>query len=329
MKRNIAINGFGRIGRATAKIILNNPDLNLVAINDLMPIEKAEYLLKFDSIYGNFDAKVISQMNILKVNGHEIKYMSEKDPLNLPWDALKIDLVIESTGLFTSKKDAEQHLKAGAKRVIISGPSKDSKTIIYGVNKPDETDRVFSCASCTTNNITPLLEILGRRIGVEKAILNTTHASTASQSIVDGAGRDLRMSRAAGANLIPTTTGAAIATTRALPQYEGLFDGIAVRVPVSIGSLSDITFVSSRKTSAEEINEILEEESGQAPYKDVIQVSHDDLVSTDIIKNPHAAIVDAKMTKVVDGNLVKLMAWYDNEWGFSNQMIRQIAELEK
>jgi glyceraldehyde 3-phosphate dehydrogenase len=329
MKR-IAINGFGRIGRASVKLVLESADLEIVAINDLMDIENAAYLLKFDSIYGRYEQKVEVDDNTLVIGGKEIKYFSIKDPKDLPWKDLQIDVVIESTGLFTNFEDAEKHIFAGAKTVVLSGPTKSSEipTVVHGVNSENGQTNIFSCASCTTNNISPLIEILGRRLGIKKAILNTIHAYTASQSLVDAPSkREPRMGRAAGLNLAPASTGAAIATTKALPEYVGMFDGVAIRTPVPVGSISDITFVAERKTSAEEINEILKQEAESERYKDVVSVSDDPLVSSDIIKSSYAAIVDLEMTRVVDGDLVKIMAWYDNEWGFSNQMIRQIKEL--
>lgn len=328
MKR-IAINGFGRIGRAALKIINDTPALELVAINDLMNLDNAAYLLKYDSVYGRYQKDVSTSGDYLKVDGKEIRYLSEKDPLNLPWKEQSVDIVIESTGVFTNREDAEKHIHAGAKTVVISGPtkSKDTPTVVHGVNSKDGKVSIFSCASCTTNNVAPVMEILDRRIGIQKAILNTVHAYTASQGIVDAPSKKkLRMGRAAAINLVPASTGAAVATTKALPQLDGKFDGVAIRTPVPVGSISDITFLSGRNTSAEEINNTLKEESETDRYKHILSVSFDPLVSTDIIQSPYAAIVDSEMTRVVDGNLVKIMAWYDNEWGFTNQMIRQILE---
>jgi glyceraldehyde 3-phosphate dehydrogenase len=328
--KKIAINGFGRIGRAALKVIAENPDLEIVAINDLMSIENAAYLLKYDSVYGIYDKEVTFFGNILKVNGKEILFLSEKDPVNLPWKNKSVDIVIESTGVFTKKEDAEKHIHAGAGTVVISGPSKskDTPTVVHGVNTKEGRTTIFSCASCTTNNIAPIMEILDRRIGIRKAILNTVHAYTASQGLVDGPSKKkLRMGRAAAVNLVPASTGAAVATTKALPQLEGKFDGVAIRTPVPVGSISDITLVAARNTSAEEVNSILKEESGTDRYKHVLSVSDEPLVSSDIIQNPYASVVDLEMTRVVDGDLVKIMAWYDNEWGFTNQMIRQIMEV--
>jgi glyceraldehyde 3-phosphate dehydrogenase len=328
--KKIAINGFGRIGRAALKVIMKTPDMEVIAINDLMTLENASYLLQYDSAYRQYDKEVSIEADKLKVADKTISYLSVKDPSQLPWKDLGVDVVIESTGLFTNREDAEKHLFAGAKHVVISGPTKsvDTPTIVHGVNTEDGKVAIFSCASCTTNNISPIIEILGRRIGIKKAILNTTHAYTASQGIVDGPSKKkLRMGRAAAMNLVPATTGAAIATTKALPQYQGKFDGVAVRTPVIVGSISDITFLADRPTTVEEINNILKEEAATDRYKEVISVSDAPLVSSDIIQSSFASIVDAEMTRVVDGDLCKVMAWYDNEWGFTNQMIRQIKEL--
>lgn len=328
MKKRIGINGFGRIGRAALKIILDTPDLEVVGINDLMSIENIAFLLKYDSVYGRFDRQVSFQDNTLLVDGKPIQYSAIKDPAALPWKALNVDVAIESTGLFTNMADAEKHLAAGAKFVVISGPTKDTPTIVHGVNTEEGKVSVFSCASCTTNNIGPIIEILGRRIGIKKAILNTTHAYTASQTLVDAPSKkEPRMGRAAAINSAPAATGAAIAVTKALPQYAGKFDGIAVRVPVPVGSISDITFVTERPTTVEEINQILTQEAATERYSKVVDVTSEPLVSSDIIKSTFAATVDLEMTRVVDGDLVKVMAWYDNEWGFTSQMIRQIQEL--
>ena len=328
--KKIAINGFGRIGRAALKIILDTPGLEVVAINDLMNIDNATYLLRYDSVYGIYKDEINIQENNLYIGDRKILFISEKDPAKLPWKKLDIDVVIESTGLFTNRQDAEKHIHAGAKNVVISAPTKsaDTPTVIHGVNTEDGNTSIFSCASCTTNNIGPILEIIDRRIGVKKAILNTVHAYTASQSLVDAPSKkNIRMSRAAAINLVPATTGAAKATIKALPQFEGKFDGIAIRTPVPVGSISDITFVASRNTSAEEINSILTEESKSSRYKFILSVSNEPLVSSDIVKSSFASIVDLEMTRVVDGDLVKVLAWYDNEWGFTNQMIRQILEI--
>ncbi len=326
--KKIAINGFGRIGRAALKLINETEGLEVVAINDLMSIDNAAYLLKYDSVYGVYEIEVNAKGEHLTVGNKNIVYTSIKDPLELPWKALEIDTVIESTGIFTKYEDSKKHIEAGAKTVVISGPSKSEiPTVVHGVNTADGKTSIFSCASCTTNNISPIMEILGRRIGIKKAILNTIHAYTASQSLVDSPSkREPRMGRSAAQNLAPASTGAAIATTKALPEFKGKFDGIAIRTPVVIGSISDITFIASRNTSAEEINQIITEEAASSRYNKVVAVTDEPVVSTDIRKNPFASTVDLDMTRVVDGDLVKIMTWYDNEWGFTNQMIRQILE---
>ncbi|MEZ7514575.1 type I glyceraldehyde-3-phosphate dehydrogenase [Flavobacterium frigidarium] len=326
MKR-IAINGMGRIGRAALKVILDTPQLELVAVNDIVSIENIVYLLKYDSVYGTFEKEVTHDANNLYIGGKTIKFNSERNPEDLPWGENKIDVVIESTGFFTKSEDAKKHIQAGAKSVIISAPTKseDIPTVVHGVNTKDGNTEIFSCASCTTNNISPIVEILGRRVGINKAIMTTVHAYTASQAIVDApSNKNFRMGRAGAANIVPTSTGAAIATTKALPEFAGKFDGVALRVPIPVGSMSDLTFVTSRSVTVEEINAIFEEEAQTARYKNILSTTNEPLVSSDIVKNPHASTVDLGMTRVVDGDLLKVMTWYDNEWGFTNQMIRQI-----
>lgn len=328
--KKIAINGFGRIGRAALKVIMDIPDLEVVAINDLMSIENSAYLLKYDSVYGRYEHDISFQGDRMQIGGKQITFLSEKDPAKLPWKDMGVEIVIESTGFFTKREDAEKHIHAGAKTVVISGPtsSKDTPTVVHGVNSQDGKVAIFSCASCTTNNIAPVVEILDRRLGVKKAILSTVHAYTASQTLVDAPSKkEPRMGRGGAINLIPTSTGAAVATTKALPQLENKFDGVSIRIPVPVGSISDITLVAARNTTPEEINSILLEESKTDRYRSVLLVSNEPLVSSDIVKSPFAAVVDAEMTRVVDGDLVKIMAWYDNEWGFTNQMIRQIQEI--
>ncbi len=329
MKR-VAINGTGRIGRAAIKILIEAPGVQLVAVNDIAPIETIAYLLQYDSVHGTFDKKVTFENEKLLVGDISIQYLSERDPSKLPWRSLGIDVVIESTGLFTNEEDAAKHIKAGAATVILSGPTKSVNvpTVVHGVNSAKGGTHIFSCASCTTNNISPIIEVLGRHIGIKKAILNTIHADTASNSIVDAPNRkNPRMGRSGINNLIPTTTGAAIATTKAMPQYTGKFDGIAVRVPVVIGSLSDITLVTERLTSVVEVNQILTAESQTPQYKGILGVTDQPLVSSDIVKSPFASLADLSMTKVVDGDLVKVLSWYDNEWGFTHQMVREIIAL--
>lgn len=328
----VAINGFGRIGRAVFKIIQDNPDLELVAVNDLVPPENLAYLLNYDTVYGRSKNKVESDENSLIIDGKHYKVVSERDPAQLPWGSLGIDLVFECTGLFTSKEALEKHIQAGAKSVILSAPTKSEgiQTVVYGVNHVPESDNIFSCASCTTNCISPVVEVMGRRIGIKKAILTTIHAYTATQAIVDGPSKkQVREGRAAAANFVPSTTGAAIATTKVLPQYKGKFDGVAVRAPIPVGSISDIVFVTERPTTVEEINTIFREEAESDRYKGIMSASDEEIVSSDIVGDAHASIVDLTMTQVVDGDLVKVMSWYDNEWGYANQMVRAAVEKVK
>jgi glyceraldehyde 3-phosphate dehydrogenase len=321
---NVAINGLGRIGRAVFKLLQENESMKLVAINDLVPPENLAYLLNYDTVYGRYHHRVEAENGELVVNGSRFPVLSEKDPASLPWKEREVDLVFECTGIFTKGEDLKKHMQAGARQVILSAPAKSGEvtTVVHGVNQANG-DQIISCASCTTNCIAPVFEVMGRRIGVKKAMMTTVHAYTSTQSIVDGPSKKPRRGRAAAQNLVPASTGAAKATTKALPQYEGKFDGVAVRVPVVDGSIADITFVTERGTSVEEINDMFREEAESDRYLNILGVSDDPLVSTDIIQDPRASIVDLGMTMVVDGDLVKVMAWYDNEWGYSAQMIRE------
>lgn len=327
----IAINGLGRIGRAALRLILDSKELELVAVNDIAPADNIAYLVKYDSVYGRYGEDVFAKEGTLYVDKKSFKFLSEKDPAVLPWKDLKVDIVIESTGRFTEKEDASKHIQAGAKYVIISAPTKSEgiPTVVFGVNDSNKADQVISCASCTTNSLTPVIEVIGRNLGIQKAIMTTVHGYTAGQGIVDGPNKNLRRGRAGAINIVPTSTGAAIATTKALPQYVGKFDGVALRVPVPVGSVSDVVILTEKSTTKEEVNEILTKESGTARYKEIIRVTNDPIVSSDIIGDPHACIIDLQMTKVVDGNLVKIFAWYDNEWGYTNQMIRQAKDIAK
>jgi glyceraldehyde 3-phosphate dehydrogenase len=325
----IAINGLGRIGRAALKVILETPELELVAVNDIVPIKNIVYLLKYDTVYGRYEKRVEEDGDNLIIDGKSIRYFSERDPAQLPWSSLAADIVLECTGVFTKREDLEKHVQAGAKYVILSAPAKsdDVVTVVHGVNTLAGDTHILACASCTTNCITPVVEIIGRRIGIKKAIMTTVHAYTASQGIVDKPSKNFERGRAGAANFVPTSTGAAKATAKALPQLENLFDGIAVRGPVAVGSLADIVIVVERKTSVEEINQIFVEEAASERYRDIIGVTEDPIVSSDIIKDPRASIIDLGMTRVVDGDLVKILSWYDNEWGFTNQMVRQAQQL--
>ena len=328
---NVAINGLGRIGRAALKIILDAPELNLAAANDVATAENLAYLLRYDTVYGRYEKQVNTGDGQLIIGGKTIRLLSERDPAKLPWKDLKIDLVFECTGRFTKREDLERHIQAGAKRVILSAPSKSEEvvTAVYGVNHPEGNPIIISCASCTTNCITPVAEIMARRIGVKKAIMTTIHAYTADQGLVDSPHKTLRRGRAGAANLVPTSTGAALATVKILPQYRDKFDGLAVRVPVTVGSLVDLVFVTDRRTTVEEVNRVFTEEAGGEQYQGVLGVTNDPLVSSDIIKEPRASIVDLGMTQVVDGDLVKVLSWYDNEWGYVSQIIRHAVRLVK
>ena len=325
----VAINGLGRIGRAALKIIMDTPELELVAVNDIAPADNLAYLLKYDTVYRRYGKSVEVNGDTLVIDGHSIQFLQERDPAKLPWGELGVDIVFESTGVFTRSEDMGKHLEAGAKSVILSAPTKsaDVPTVIHGVNK--SASRMISCASCTTNSITPVMEIMERRIGVKKAIMTTIHGYTSTQRIVDAPHRRWRRGRAAAANLVPTTTGAAVATSKALPGVTGKFDGVAVRVPVPVGSLSDITLLTERPTSVQEVKQIFREEAESERYKGILGVAEDPIVSSDIIMDPRASIVDLAMTRVVDGDLVKVMAWYDNEWGYANQMIREAVRIAK
>jgi glyceraldehyde 3-phosphate dehydrogenase len=325
MAIKVGINGLGRIGRATFKLLMDNPDLELVAVNDIGELENMVYLLKYDTVYGRYEREVAAGDGSILVDGTPVTFLRERDPASLPWGDLGVELVFECTGIFTKQEDAGKHITAGAKYVIISGPtsSADVPTVVHGVNRPGRDAFILSCASCTTNNISPIMEIMHRHFGVVKAIMTTVHAYTATQMLVDSPGgrKDMRRGRAAAMNWVPSSTGAAIATTKALPELAGLFDGVAVRGPVAVGSLADITLLLKRDTTPDEINAVLRAEAATDRYRDTLGVTDDELVSSDIIKDPRASIVQLDMTRVVDGNLVKIMTWYDNEWGFTNQMI--------
>lgn len=322
----VTINGLGRIGRAALKIIQDRPELELVAVNDLTAPDGLAYLLKYDTVYGRYEKDVRQEADQLIVGGKPIRVFQERDPDKLPWGDLDVDLVFECTGVFKKRSDLEKHLRAGAKHVILSAPGKGEElvTIVHGVNE-GSGEQIVSCASCTTNCITPVIEVFGRRIGLRKAIMTTIHAYTASQALVDGPASKWRRGRAAAANFVPASTGAAQATTKALPQYQGRFDGVAIRGPVPVGSIADITILAERPTSVEEINRIFREEAESDRYQGILGVVSDPIVSSDIIKDPHGSLFDLTMTQVVDGDLVKVMSWYDNEWGYACQMVREGA----
>jgi glyceraldehyde 3-phosphate dehydrogenase len=326
----VAINGMGRIGRAAFKVIMDIPELELVAVNDLMELDNLVYLLNYDTVYGVYKNRVSASGGNLQVAGKSVKYLSVKDPAQLPWKDMGVEIALECTGLFTQAEGLTKHIAAGAKYAMLSAPPKgpDICCIVHGVTKPESDDRMISCASCTTNCITPVVEIMGRRIGIKKAVMTTIHAYTSSQAMVDGPNKKWRRGRAGAANLVPTTTGAAVATTNTLPEYKGKFDGVSVRCPVPCGSLADLVFVTERATTVEEINKVFQEEA-EGRYKGILEYAKDPIVSSDIIMNPHASIFDPTMTQVVDGDLVKVFSWYDNEWGYTNQMVREAVRLAK
>ena len=324
MPARVAINGMGRIGRALLRLVLPERALCLVAVNDLAPADNLAYLLRYDTAYGRLDEGVDAKDSAITVGGHTFQVLNEKDPARLPWGDLGIDLVFECSGLFCKRDQMRKHLEAGADRVVLSAPGKDDvTTIVYGVNHGDaEGVDLVSCASCTTNCIAPVMEVLSRRIGVRKASMTTVHAYTSSQELVDGPASKWRRGRAAAANIVPTTTGACEATEKAVPAVAGRFDGVALRVPVTIGSIADIVCLTSRATTTEEINNIFREEAATERYRGVLGVTDEPIVSSDVVTDLRACIVDSDLTMVTDGDLVKIMAWYDNEAGYAQQMVR-------
>ncbi|HEY5549943.1 MAG TPA: type I glyceraldehyde-3-phosphate dehydrogenase [Candidatus Saccharimonadales bacterium] len=333
MKTKIAINGFGRIGRNTFKIAFERPDLEIVAVNDLTDTKTLAHLLKHDSNYGAYQYDVASDEQNIIVKDQKIKVLSEKDPAKLPWRDLGVEVVIESTGLFTDPAKAKAHIEAGAKKVIISAPAKGdgAETIVLGVNedKINSASEVISNASCTTNSITPIMAILESNFGIEKAMMTTIHSYTASQVLLDGPAKDIREARNAATNIVPTTTGASIAAAKAMPSLEGIFGGLSLRVPTPVVSLSDFAVVTKKNTTVEEVNEVLKKASADPYFQGILDVTEEELVSSDFIGNSHSAIVDLPLTAVVDGNLVKVVAWYDNEWGYSNRLVELTADVAR
>jgi glyceraldehyde 3-phosphate dehydrogenase len=324
---NIVINGFGRIGRQTFKAILekHSENLKVVAINDLTDTKTLAHLLKYDSAYGVYAKEVSHTENSLVVNGQEYRVYAQKDPKVLPWKDLNVDVVIESTGIFRSKEKAGWHLEAGAKKVVISAPAQDDneiKTIVLGVNEGDlkVDDDVFSMASCTTNCLAPLTKIIEDSFGIEHALMTTTHSYTADQVLVDGPHKDLRRARSAAANIIPTTTGAAVATGLVIPSLKGKFDGLSLRVPTIVVSVCDVVYSLKRDVSAEEVKEAIKKAAAQEKLKGILTYSEDSLVSSDFIGNSYSSIVDLEYTMVVGGKMLKMVSWYDNEWGYSNRL---------
>lgn len=341
-KVRVAINGFGRIGRAFYKLARTRPEIEIVAVNDLGDPENMEYLLKYDTAYGRakFDVKIVppggAEEPGFVVDGEKVVLIQEKDATKLPWAKYNIDIVVESTGFFTSFEKSKVHLDQGAKRVVITAPVKGADvvgvtgvTALMGINDDKlATCQISSNASCTTNAASPVIDILNKAIGIEKAILNTTHAYTGTQKIVDGpGGKDLRGGRAGAANMIPASTGAAIAVTEAVPELTGKFDGISIRVPVITGSIADITFIAKRNTTVEEVNQILRDAAKEARWEGIFTVTDEPVVSSDMIGSLYGAIADLDMTRVVDGNLVKVLSWYDNEMGYTNTLVKHVLKV--
>lgn len=333
-KIKVGINGFGRIGRAFLKVAWDRDEIEIVAVNDLGSVENMAYLLKYDTVYRKWEHDISSEGQEIIIDGKKVKVLAEKEPNKLPWGELGVDVVVESTGLFTNFEKAKMHIDAGAKKVVISAPAKDGdgsvngETILLGVNEDKfGTCDITSNASCTTNAASPLIAILDEALGIEKAILNTVHGYTASQALVDGPSKkDLREGRAAAQNIVPSSTGAAIAVTKAFTKLEGLFDGISIRVPVPAGSIADITFIAKRNTTKEEVNEILKKAAGEARWENIFSVTEEELVSSDILGSKYGSIADLKMTRVVGGNLVKVMGWYDNEMGYTYTLVDHVIK---
>lgn len=347
-KIRVGINGFGRIGRAFFKVAFERDDIEVVAVNDLGDVHNLAYLLQYDTVYrvAHFDVHAEihedSKEQYLVVESDEksmrVKVVQQKDPSSIPWGENNVDVVVESTGLFVTYDKAAAHLVGGAKAVVISAPAKKGEdesvhgeTILLGVNEEKfGTSAITSNASCTTNATSPVIAILDEAIGIEKAILNTVHSYTASQGIVDGPNKkDFREGRAAAQNIVPSSTGAAIAVTKAFPKLEGLFDGISIRVPTPAGSIADITFITSRSTTVEEVNKALQDASVTDRWSGIFQTTEEELVSSDILGLPYASIADLTMTRVVGGNLVKVMAWYDNEMGYTHTLVEHVMKVGK
>jgi glyceraldehyde 3-phosphate dehydrogenase len=337
----LAINGFGRIGRLLFRYAFGMPEFEIVAVNDLGDLENLAYLLKYDTVYGRYNREIRNKKSEiggkLIVDGKETAVLREKDPAKLPWKDLDIDIAVEATGFFESYDKAKAHLVAGAKRVVITAPAKDAegtdggRTVLVGINEKDLGKAIItSNGSCTTNAVAPVIQIMSENPGIQKAILNTVHAYTATQNIVDGpvkGGKDFRRGRSAAQNIVPSTTGAAIAVTRVVPDLEGKFDGIAIRVPVACGSIADITFLAKRKVTIEEINDIFRKAAAEPRWQGILKVSEDQLVSSDIIGEPYGAVADLSFTKVIDGDLVKVFAWYDNEAGYVSTLVKHLQRV--
>lgn len=331
MKTRVAINGFGRIGRIAFRIAHDRTDLEVVAVNDLTDTKTLAYLLAHDSNYGNYHHQIEHDDQHIIVDGVKIPVLAEKDPAALPWGDMKVDVVIESTGRFTTSDTASLHIKAGAKKVVLSAPTKsdDIKTVVIGANDDQlkEAGDIISNASCTTNSIAAVMDILDREFGIEKAMLTTVHSDTASQTLTDAPSKDLREGRSAPQNIVPTSTGAAIAVSLTVPSLKSKFDGLSVRVPTPVVSLSDVTMVFKRSTTKEEINEVLSKAANEPYYQGIVAVSDEPLVSSDYIGNSASGTVDLALTNVVAGNMAKVVVWYDNEWGYSNRLVEVVADV--
>jgi len=324
----VAINGFGRIGRLVLRAGLKKGGVDFVAVNDLTDAKTLAHLFKYDSVHGKYPGEVKASENGLVIDGKEIKVLGERDPENLPWSDLGVDVVVESTGFFRKKEDAEKHLKAGAKRVIISAPGKgDMPSIVHGVNDNEsEGVEVFDNASCTTNCLVPVVHVLDTEFGIEKGLMTTIHGYTADQRMVDGPHKDLRRARAGAVNIVPTTTGAAKATGKVIPATQGKLDGMSVRVPVPDGSLVDLVVIVKKETTVDEINAAMKKYA-EGELKGVLEYTEEPIVSTDILGNTHSSIFDAKATMVIGGNMVKVLSWYDNECGYSNRVVDLIKAM--
>jgi len=332
MSTRVAINGFGRIGRQAFKVASQRPDLEIVAINDIGDVENMAYLLKYDSVHRRDDQDVHAEGSSLVVDGQTYPILSVKDPLELPWADLGVDVVIESTGRLATREQATAHLQAGAKRVVVSAPAKGAPIFVLGVNEGEydaEQDTIISNASCTTNSVTPVMAVLDETFGVQKALMTTIHSYTADQRLVDSPHEDWRRGRAAAQNIVPTSTGAAVAATEALPKLKGLFDGVALRIPTVDVSLSDLTVLLKMKTSTEAINQAFRDAAGSDRFRGILQASDEPLVSADFIGNPASCIVDLELTQLIDGDFLKVFAWYDNEWGYANRLVEEVAMVGK
>lgn len=332
-KTKIAINGFGRIGRNAFKVAFERSDLEIVAINDLTDTKTLAHLLKHDSNYGTYGHDVGYDEKNIKVGGKSVQVLAEKDPSKLPWKKLEIDVVIESTGFFVDPAKAKAHVEAGAKKVVISAPAKGegAHTVVLGVNEDvlDESGAIFSNASCTTNCITPVAAVVENAFGIDKAMMTTIHSYTASQKLQDAPAKDLREARNAAENIVPTTTGASIAAAKALPQLEGIFGGMSIRVPTPVVSLSDFVIITKRPVTVDEVNDAFKKAVKEPYYQGILDVTEEELVSSDFIGNSHSAIVDLNLTAVIGGTMLKVVAWYDNEWGYSNRLVEVVADIGK